>query len=359
MTNSISIASLRAFAPLAAAIAPNPLLPICDYVKIEWNDAGISITKNNGNAFVVGQCSEVHGNRAAMLVDEKTLFEFVDQAETDTIALTATPTAVTLQSGTARCSSPTEPVAAYLNNDTPDGEGTPINADLAAEIATAAAFIKDEEIPTPRSLVFVGEGHVAACGGEIGYFSAAPGAPHMILRREVAKAIGALGSCTHLENASYDFFRTADVTMGFVKSDLGFSRVHTFAEGLASATRCFQMDKTALVKFNAWAIATAVGKTMTADWQFNHDMLLRWQDPTYDHSGDRVLAVQGSGSFSYLPALMNQCLKGIPGDEIVVYASKDKIYITDLARTYTALVMECAPVVMEGNKSEKREKQPA
>jgi hypothetical protein len=88
-------------------------------------------------------------------------------------------------------------------------------------------------------------------------------------------------------------------------------------------------------------------------------MLLRWQDPTYDRAGDRLLPVHGQGTFSYLPALMNQALRGLPGDEIVVYASKDKIYITDLARTYTALVMECAPAAMEGNAATKHAKQPA
>ena len=99
-------------------------------------------------------------------------------------------------------------------------------------------------------------------------------------------------------------------------------------------------------------MSQAIGKLLTASWWVAAgQMNLKWEDPTYNRSGDREIAgVQGSGIFNYLPALMNQVLRNIPGDDVVFYQAKEKYYLSDLAHTYTALIMECAAAVAEGDK---------
>jgi hypothetical protein len=284
-----------------------------------------------------------HFDAEEYLIDEKILFGFLDQAETDAITISVQGNTILLQSGSAKCVSPTEPVDHYLRNEMPDEDGIPIPQELAQEIATAAAFIQDlqgDDPVTPKALVFVGKDHVAAFDGMVGYFSPAKGAPQLILRREVAVALGALGACTHTANASYDFFQTADTTMGFIKSELGFCDVYKFSQH--TALESFRMNKAALMKFNAWAMSQAVSKTVTARWMVNDATRLEWTDPTYDRHGDLTIAgIKGAGEFNYLPALMNQALRGVPGDEVVFYQADGKYYLSDLARTYTALVMEC------------------
>jgi hypothetical protein len=353
MPNTIPIASLRAFA--ASSIKPNPLLPVTAYLRLDFDPGGLAkLTKNNGHAFIAMMLPA--DGIGSFLIDEKILFGFLDQAETDSIQVSVQGNNILLQSGSAKCVSPTEPVDHYLRNEMPDEDGIPIPQELAQEIATAAAFIQDlqgDDPITPKALVFVGKDHVAACDGMVGYFSPAAGAPQLILRREVAVALGALGACTHVANASYDFFQTADTMMGFIKSELGFCDVYKFSQH--TAPEAFRCNKQALIKFNAWAMSQAVSKIMTASWVVNGAMRLEWTDPTYDRQGDLTIAgIKGAGEFNYLPALMNQALRGVPGDEVVFYQAEGKYYLSDLARTYTALVMECAAVVQEGDKTEKK-----
>lgn len=334
---TIPIKSLKIFKGRAAKISQNKILPICSYLLFDFKDGECSITKSNSKSFVQETVSA--GGEGKFLIDEKSVFDFIDYNKGELLSIQHTGTVIKLSCGIAVGEAPTDNPELFPKHELPEGSGVSLTPTVISEIKTAAKLIIDEEIPTPRGFVFVGKGLVAGSDAIVAYFYQTDANVELVLRKEVVDAIPDNGTEYH-SNSSYDFFVSGNAVFGFVKSEYPFVDMNRYA--LYDKSKGFAFSKAELLSFNEWAAASSPNKGVVSTWNIaGKEILLESKDILTSKGHSRVAEYSGKadGSFSYLAESMSKLLKNLPGDDLLFYQEQDKYYITDLDKTFTALIM--------------------
>lgn len=334
---TIPVSSLRVFKAKAAKITPNKMLPICSYLLFDFKDGQCSITKSGHDAFVKETFS-ADGN-GKILVDEKSVFDFIGYNKGEFLTFELADKIVKLSSGKAIGESPTDNPDFFPQHEMPEGDAICLTPAVIAEIKTAAKLIIDEEVPTPRSFVFVGGGLVCGSDAIVAYFTKADVKGKIVLRKEVADAIPDNG-CDYYSGASWDFFLSGECMFGFIKDEFPFTDMSKFT--VYDDKKGFLMSKAELIDFNDWAAGSSPNKGVVSTWAINGDQIvLESKDVLVNKGVKKIFDYQGKadGVFSFRAESMSKLLKNLPGDELFFYQEKDKYYITDVDRSFTSLIM--------------------
>lgn len=334
---TIPTKSLKFFKAKASKISPNKISPICSYLLFDFKDGTCTITKTNNDAFVVETFSA--DGEGKILVDEGSVFDFVGYNKGEFLSFEKSDNIVKLSCEKARGESPTDDPTLFPHHESPEGDGITLTPAVISEIKTAAKMILVEEVPTPRSFVFVGNGLVSGSDAIVAYYYKTDIQTKIVLRKEVADAIPDNG-CVYFSGASYDFFVAGDSTFGFVKDEFPFTDMNKYA--LYEDGKGFLMGKGELINFNDWAVASSPNKGVVSRWEIKGaEMFLESKDVSVNKGVEKTLEYTGKadGGFSFRAESMSKLLKNLPGEELFFFQEKDKYYITDVDRSFTSLIM--------------------
>jgi len=357
MQARIKRADIEAFKTNASQIPKHEDNPILQFIKVTIEGDFATLIKSNLDSFVVHTISN-DSEDCSFLVDEKILFEFVELSSSEYIYFSIEENRIRIYDERYNTKSPTERAELFAQIDSNSGEWTHIPKTALTAIGIVAEIVFGDEISGVRNTIFVGDGHVSGSDATIGYYQKfSETLPKLSLRKKVAISIAKMPKAEHSSNSSFDLFRDNHVLFGFRKSEINwFDLSKPF--GSISNDADFILNKHLLIKWNTYCINSCKSKSLTSEWKANGNRLdLILLDKGYSIDNDAYFDIlNGSGEFVYNPETMNQILKVLPGDTIYFHSGQNRMYMTDLDRSYTAAIMlidKSSAQSAEKNKKEK------
>lgn len=331
---------LVSFKLQAANIKPNKLLPILSFLRIEIDGDFCSITKSNGQSFLVKTIPN-DSEDCTFLVDENILNNYLEYVETEYIEFDVESTRITLRATGSRSGnvSPTDDSRGYPVIDVSSNEWVSLPKLVLVSAGICSNIIFDGEIAGPKSYVFIGRGFVAGCDSYIGYCQPISEAiPELVLRKDVAVCMSKMNSCSVSSNSSYDLFKEGSSLYGFIKSDQPFFELQPIF-GMNWEGDMFNVNRNNIVKFNEMCIRSAFSKSIAANFTAeDNSLFLKMVDDKQDIH-DYIWIKGTKGFFKFDPQIMNNLLKILPSDDCYFYQGTNRYYITDIDTTFTAVIM--------------------
>lgn len=319
----LNVDQLKKFKANSASIKSNGIIPILDYLKF---DKG-TVTKNAMGSFVI---QKIDGCTKSFLVDEKMLMNFVAYTSSPTIDIEIKDGKVIMSDGSTKKISPTEPVENFPINDESDDKPVVIDREVLESIGIASQFVIEEEAPTAKCFVFVGNKHVCGSNGMIAYVDEfVEDLPEIIVDKQTAYTISKYNTVKFSKNDSYIFFETDDLKFGFIKAETPFFDETPF--GKFESTKKFTMNKSELIAINEMVINDTVSKIATAAIEVKKGKLFfEMNDIGYEVNTTKEFLVEGDDTdiFNYNPTLMNKLLKSVPDTELTFNQTPNRYYIT-------------------------------
>lgn len=330
----ISVSELKSFKANASFIKQNNIIPVLSYLKLSDG----CITKNNLNSFLIQKVGKF---KESILVDEKILMAFVDNASTDEIEISVSGKRILITDGFTKDYSPTDDIINFPTNESGEFEKTKISVDVLASIKIASTFILSEETMPNKSNIFVGKKSVAGSNGFIAYVKTFDiDLPQMVLSKDTCTVISKFGSIDFYESESYHFFENDKCKFGFIKPTYPFFDLTVFGVFNKEAPH-FEVNKFDLIRFNDLAISSPSKKVVATFKVQSEVMKLVMKDTDYDRDVEKDIPVTGEdvSLFAYMPVNLNQLLKNVPDAYLIFYQAKNKYYITGESG-FTTLIME-------------------
>lgn len=318
----LNVSELKKLKANSASIKTNGIIPILSYLKF---DSG-TVTKNSLSSFVVQkiECKE------KFLIDERILMNFISYTSSPTIDVKVTAKNVTITDGSTTVVSPTDDVNNYPTNDQSEGETTLLDKDIMLAIDIASNFTIEEEIPSPRGHVFLGNNCVCGSDGFVAYIDEfEEELPKIVLKKVTAMAISKFEELKFSQNDSYHFFETDDCKFGFIKPDYQFFDLAPF--GKFEHTESFIIDKTDFIKVNDMVVGATNAKFSIASIEVKDEkMIYEMNDADYGVNVSKEIPVEGSatGVFNFNAALMNRLLKSVLDTELTFNKVGERYYVT-------------------------------
>lgn len=330
----IKVSELKSFKANASFIKQNGIIPILSYLKFEDG----SVTKNNLHSFLIQKVGKF---KEKILVDEKILMAFVDNASSDEIEITVSGTRVLITDGFTKDYSPTDELINFPTNESGVFEKIELNAEILSSIRITSNFILlDEQMPA-KSHVFIGKKSVAGSNGFIAYFKSFDiDLPEMVLNKETSTGISKFDTIQFSQSEKYHFFENDTCKFGFIKPTYPFFDLIVFGKYDAEAPH-FEVNKYDIIKFDELAISSPSKKVVATFKVISEVMKLEMKDADFERDVQKDISVTGMDveSFSYMPVNMNQLLKNVPDSDLTFWQSKNKYYITGESG-FTTLIME-------------------
>lgn len=330
----ISVSELKSFKANASFIKQNNIIPVLAYLKFEDG----CITKNNLHSFLIQQVGKF---TEKILVDEKILMAFVDNASADEIEISVSGKRILITDGFTKDYSPTDDIINFPTNESEVFKKTKISVDVLAAIKTASTFILSDEAMPNKSNIFVGKKAVAGSNGFIAYVKTFDQElPKMVLSKDTCTAISKFGSIDFYESENYHFFENDKCKFGFIKPTYPFFDLTVFGKFDTEAPH-FEVNKYDLIRFNDLAISSPSKKVVATFKVISEVMKLEMKDADYERDVQKDISATGEdvSSFAYMPVNLNQLLKNVPDADLTFYQAKNKYYITGESN-FTTLIME-------------------
>ena len=318
----LNVSDLRKFKANSASIKTNSILPILSYLKF---DKG-TVTKNAMGSFVIQKidCKE------SFLIDERILMNFISYTNSPTIDVKVTDKNIKITDGSTTVTSPTDDIAHFPTNDQPDGKSVQLDREVLEAVSIASNFTIEEEVPSPRSHVFIGKNCVCGSDGFVAYIDEfEEEVPEVVLKKATATAISKFDSLKFSQNESYHFFETDKCKFGFIKPDYKFFDLTPF--GKFEKQGSFVIDKTDLINVNDMVVGATNAKYSIVKIEVkNNSMTYEMNDADYGVNIVKELPVSGEvdGAFNFNAALMNRLLKSVTDTMLTFNKVGERYYVT-------------------------------
>jgi hypothetical protein len=320
-------------------------LPVLVFLRIQIEGDFATIIKSNMRSFIVKTIPN-DSEDCLFLVHEQTLYDFLEAADTDFISFESIGTRILISSGRAKIYSPTEMPHIYPKIDIENSEWTllPKTATSTAGICSKIILSTDLMV-NAQSHVFIGKHFAAGADGSIGYYQAiAEQTPILCLRKEVAQCVSKMSNCQVSYNASYDLFKSGQTLFGFSKSEIGFfdAMGGLFKGKLDDKWPQFSCSKNNILRFTNLCIARAP-KANGATFEIKEENNLYLELIVPEENLDIHLDIQVKGKeakFKFNPTLLANLLKVVPSEDVFFYPGNHQYFISDLDRSYVAVIME-------------------
>ncbi len=326
---NFKLTDLKDFKEKSAFIKQNSIIPVLSNILFTKG----KLIKNNLKEFIVYQLE----NDIETLIDERILMNYISTAKGD-VQITHKAKKVTITDGSIPVTSTAGNVEEYPITSLSDATFTALPEGTLDAIAMAVKFI-NPNVDGYASFVFCGKGMVAASDGFIGSITTID-TPTIILSKECALAVCGLDAPEFAESDNYYFFRSENITYGFIKPEqqfIDFTPFLTYPD-----EKSFTLAKSELIRFNDVCVNSGQSKALSAKFAKVNGHLVMTMNDT-DYAVDAGAKVVASGSevdeFKYSPALMNRLLKALPEQELTFIEGKHKYYIKGQLN-YLTLIME-------------------
>ncbi len=327
---NFKLTDLKSFKEKSAFIKQNSIIPVLSNIRF---DKG-RLIKNNLKEFIIYSIN----NNIETLIDERILMNYISTAKAD-IDITVKGKKVTITDGSIPVTSTAGSVDEYPITSMSEATFQRLPEGTQDAIAMAVKFI-NPNADGHVSFVFCGKGMVAASDNFIGNITPVPDVPTMILSKECALAVCDLEDPEFAESDNYYFFRSENITYGFIKPEQQFIDFTPFLT--YSDKKSFTLSKSELIRFNDVCVNSGQSKALSAKFaKVNGHLVMTMNDA--DYNVDAATKVQAEGAeveeFRYSPSLMNRLLKALPEQELTFIESKHKYYIKGQLN-YLTLIMQ-------------------
>jgi hypothetical protein len=333
----IPVNSVRSFCHKAAKIQSNKVLPVCDYIHIQYSKGSCTFSKTNNYAFVIEEMDAEGKENQDYMILEKDLSAFVEH-NSGILAIKKVKDKLVLvdDRSTAPCLT-TEDKFPPL--EVPENNAIELSPLVIKNIKTASKMLATEQTPTWRSHVFVGKKMVIGCDGFVAFSIPCDIEDKIIFRKEAISALPDIGA-VYKQNSSYDFFECGRTLYGFIKSETGFFDMT--AGMTAPNVDSFEVKRGDLVSFNEWVLDIAVKPEFASiEWNFvDNELALVGSDSFSEKSVERKIKATGGEYFKYLPTQMNKILKAIDDDVLTCYKGPKNVCITNEKQTFISLLQQ-------------------
>lgn len=317
--------------------------PVLQFLRIQVDGDFATITKSNDRAFVHKTIPN-DSEDCTFLVDEATVYDFMNACDGDYIQFESNGTRILISSGRAKIFSPTEQAHLYPTIDLSNDNFVVLPKLACSTAGVCSKIVMNGELMNAQSHVFLGNNFVCGADGNIGYFQNIDEVmPKLVLRKEVAVCVSKIPNCLYGFNTSWDLFKAGQTLFGFKKSELKFfDPIEGIFRGkLDTLTADFSVNKNQILKFTALCIARAP-KTTAATFEVIEPNMLHMElcknaDEVDIHMDIPVKGI--NGSFKFDPAVMTSILKAIPCDDIYFYEGQKLYFLTDLDKSFTSIIM--------------------
>lgn len=319
----LKVAQIREFKKIASGIKTNQTLPILSYLKFEDGH----ITKNNLESFVTMK-ADFEGN---FLLDEISLFSFVDSVSADEIDVEIKGTQALFTCGEEKHKSPTEDISGFLVLPEFTGEPFIITPQILEEIKTAALFTQDIENMPYASCIFVGRGLIGACINHMAYTKLIEGLPEIVIERDSVQVLKNFDSLEFVDAGNYICFSNGNFRFGFIKKDTKFLPLNPFT--VAPNGKKAEIEKSEIIKFCDSCISACMGRFIQINVENGKMHLV---DSAYGIEKEKPCELE---DFGFNPTIMSKLLKSLPDEKITFIKADRKYYMTGPGG-YVALIME-------------------
>jgi|GEM_PF-4469283 hypothetical protein len=330
---------LRAFKQSTAAIKTNQVIPVLAYLLLDGN----KLIKNNLEAFIIEEITV--DNTEKLLIDEKTLYNFLDFTTGDTISLTHDTEKIIFAAGGKTTSHPICNEPFQLNK--PDGDEIFIDFDSAtiSSLQIASNFIDESDIKTARDYVMVGNSMVCASNGFIAYFNMCEKLNSdlfLVLDRKVCQSLNGLLRVSFAQNDSYYFFESEKTLFGFVKPIIEYFDMRFVNKN--ETDKFFSANKDELIRFNNMCSSQMTSAFVSSVMEFENKLLrLSFYDSGYDMKINSEVEIdfcteERIEKFAYNSRFLNRILSAIPDEQIFIYRQEKSILISNKTNSYTTFI---------------------
>lgn len=332
----LPVNSVKQFKQKASKISNNRIIPICNYIRIQFHAGECVLTKTNNNAFVTQTFdAEGKGDQEYMIL-EKDLFPFADHSLDDflTIKMKDDKLFISDSSSSAPCQTTKD---AFPALERPGEQTIVFSPATVKAIKAASKMLGNEEMATWRSYVFVGHHKIIGCDGFVALSIPTEIEDRIILGKEVIASLPDNGAI-YRQNKAYDFFETGRSLYGFIKPEQKFFDMTGSVKETSETS--FVFTRAALLSFNDWVLDMALKPEFCeADFDFKNGLLQLSGRETYsEKSVERNIKSTGGWPFKYLPSQMNKILKFTDDETLLCYKGEKNICITNETNSFYSLL---------------------
>lgn len=334
----IPVNSVRSFKHKASKISPNKVLPVCNFIRIQYSKGICTMTKTNNYAFITEEFDAEGKEDQEYMIQELDLFAFVEYSADQFLTIKKEKGRLLLvdSNSTAPCLTTQD---AFPLLEIPNQETTELSSSLIKDIKKAAKMVADDPSLTWQNHVFLGERMVIGCDGFVALSIPCELDCRIIFRKEVIAALPDVGAI-YKQNKSYDFFECGRAIYGFIKPEQGF---FDMTKGIKIPDKkAFELQRKDLLSFNDWVLSIAK-KPEFADIQWEYkdgSLILNGYDTFSEKSVERKIKATGGETFKYLPMQLNKLLKAIDDDILICYRGQNNVCITNESRSFISLIQQ-------------------
>lgn len=333
----IKVSDLKDFLKKSNKIKSKGVIPIHDYLLIDFEKDSLSITKNNGNMFCKHTVEEDNESREKILIEEKRLTALVNNARGEFIHFSKTGKKIILNDDVNEVKLEQMKEVDINNFQTfPGSEGAQrilLNPEVLAAIFEAKGFCSALEA-TALSYVYAhknvnGNFSVFATNAHILYLKTfEEEVPELVLSGEVCSIISTLQHVEYFSAGNYDFFDTGKTVYGFIKADMHklpdyMSIIRQIEDGVN-----FTTNKNELLSFCELINSLAVKELPIIKFdEVENDLLAQYGEEEYNATTEKKIVVKKN--FSPKPVAFNngyltQVLKCFATEDIVFSAAQNE-----------------------------------
>jgi hypothetical protein len=351
----IPISEVKKFIGAAKPIKDTRLLPIYAYVKLSCDgDAGV-FYKANGISFVVCDVNAEFKKSDSFLIEEKTLFGFVQYSSGKDLMISKKGDIVTLNDGSRNISCkvpPAEHFSAIQQKN--DEESVVLTEVIINSLFLAKNHIfqpTDTEMRPPSSFVHMTKvdkvNYIAAWNGQVGYLkSFKEKLPTLSLDPEAITTISKFQIVSYSRVGNYDYFDGGGISYGFAKHEVKTPDITKLVENFKQQ-QTFTVNRKPFVDFcemvinvNSSSIAPIVSISPA-----KNSVLLNFKDASENQNAEESVPAIGEiglkEPFHFQPKNMLTVLKDLGCEKVSMsYVQQNLIIKADDDKNYTGSVME-------------------
>jgi len=333
---NIKTKELKEFQKLSSNLKSNGILPIHDYLKF---DKG-KITKNIGQSFVQFNCE---GIDETMLIDEKQLFNIVNETPSEFINITKKGKKVVISDNRGPLSIPL-PTDEFPKIPEITGKKIELSENFSKNLKRASYFpLRTETIPTLKSFVMVGNKSICASDGFVAFYSQIEEDFTAVIDKETAAAISKMNLTGFSQAGNYYFFFSTGVVMGFSVHEVGYADMRKFFS-TDKKKPDFTASSSDIMSFNSLAIKS-VPKDCSCVMSAGK---IRMDDSSYDVELEWPIDnLNPTGEFIYNPEQMNRLLTAIESEELEFIDGGKMYYIKPMDGEFDTLIMKLSKSVTQ------------
>lgn len=324
----IKISELREFLKRSAKIKSKGIIPVHDYLLVEFDRETVSITKSNGNAFCKHTIEEDNEGKGVFLVEEKRVSALVANAKGEHLTFATKGKQVIVTDATNKLTLQGEdPKTFPAFPEMDDAKRFELDPQTLAALFEARNFTSIIE----SNLHYVychergGIHYIEATNQQVLYSKKFDRElPFLALSPETCGIVTSFDMVQYFSAGNYDFFDTSRTLYGFIKTEyqpVNFAPVYESIDRAQTLT----LTKAPVVDFCALVSSLATYKSPIirfVDPQSGDNVLSGlYDEPEYNVDVQRVFEIQkdfDTKGFNFNVPQLTEVLKCFATDEVIL-----------------------------------------